>query len=150
MNQPLGSGATIGSTLKARRESLKMTLNEISSALKVKKGDIIALEQDKTDSITKHLYLIGFIKSYGKILKISDEIIEEKIKDLNIDCNTKNKKHQLLNLEQNNKNSPNKDNIINAILILAMLYLLLISFGQFRSQNLAITDLIIKQLNQAQ
>lgn len=141
---------SLGSLLKSKRESLKITVDDVVKMLNVKKNDIIALEANSLGLITKHLYVIGFIKSYGKILHIKNEIIEEKIKDLHFDCNTKNRKHQLVNFDKDNLKNPNKDNIINAILILTMLYLLLMSFNQFKLRNLATTDLIINNMEQSQ
>ncbi|MES2677180.1 MAG: helix-turn-helix domain-containing protein [Pseudomonadota bacterium] len=138
---------TIGQTLKQTREDLKITLDEVSRTLKVKLNDIIALEEDSLHLITKHLYLIGFIKSYCHFLKMKNEVIEEYLKNITSSCNTKNKKHQLINLEADTDRNPSKDHLVNALIIFAMIYLLLISFSQFKSQNLAITDLIINHLD---
>ncbi len=138
---------TIGEVLKQQREHLKITIEEVSRALKVKVGDIISLEQNSLNLITKHLYLIGFIKSYGRLLRIKDEIIEEYLKNIISSCNTKNKQHQLINLDTEANRNPSKDQLVNALMIFAMIYLLLISFSQFKSQNLAITDLIINHLS---
>lgn len=141
---------SLGSLLKSKRESLKISLDDVVRILNVKKNDVIALEENTLNKITKHLYVIGFIRSYAKILHIKNEIIEEKIKDLHFDCNTKNKKHQLVNFDKDDLKNPTKDNIINAILILTMLYLLLMSFNQFKLHNLSITDLIINNMERAQ
>jgi cytoskeletal protein RodZ len=91
--------------------------------------------------------LSGFIKSYCRLLKIKDETIEEYLKNLSSSCNTKNKKHHLINLDAQTEGNPNKEHLLNALMIFVMIYLLLISFSQFKTQNLAITDLIINQLS---
>jgi cytoskeletal protein RodZ len=142
--------ANIGEILKTKREELKITVEEVSRNLKVKTRDIIALEQNSPSIINSHLYLAGFVKSYAKMLKIKDEVIEEHLKNLTNSCNTQNKKHQLVNLDDEENKSPSRDDLVNAILIFTMIYLLLISFSQFKTQNLAITDLIINQLSKTE
>ncbi len=141
---------SLGAIFKTTREDLGITIEEVSRNLKVKTRYINALEQDSFNQMTEHPYFIGFVKSYARMLKIKDDTIEEYLKNINNECNTKNKKHQLLNLDEDQIKNPSKDDLVNAILIFTMIYLLLISFSQFKTQNLAITDLIINQLNGAQ
>jgi cytoskeletal protein RodZ len=139
-----------GHLFKTKRESMKISLEEVSRILKVKKDDIAALEEENLHLITKHFYLPGFIKSYGKMLQIKNETIEEYLKNLSFQCNTKDQKHQLINLDHSENKKPSRDDLVNAILIFAMIYLLLISFSQFKIQNLAVTDLIVHQLDQSE
>ncbi len=141
---------TTGETLRDRREELKLTVEQVGGILKVKAEDIRSLEQDSLHLISEHLYLIGFVKSYCRLLKLKDELIEEYLKNITKSCNTKNQKHQLINLDLEADKNPNKDQLINALIIFVMIYLLLIAFSQFKSQNLAITDLIINRLNNSQ
>ncbi|MCE3255093.1 MAG: Helix-turn-helix domain [Rickettsiaceae bacterium] len=138
--------ASIGDILKTKRISLEISIEEVSHKLKVKKQDIINLEENNLDLITRHLYLSGFIKSYGKILKINNDIIDEYISGMARKCNTKNTKHQLVNLDREQNKNPDKDDLVNALLIFTMIYLLLISLSQFKTQNLKITNLIINHL----
>lgn len=140
----------LGEILKARREELKITIEEVSRNLKVKTRNIIDLEENSPNLNAGNIYLSGFVKSYAKMLKIKDETIEEYLKNLTDNCITKNKKHQLVNLDGEQTKNPSRDDLVNAILIFTMIYLVLISFSQFKTQNLAITDLIINQLNYAQ
>ncbi len=146
----MNNNLRLGETFKTSRETLKITIEEVSRSLKVKTRDIIAFEQDSFNLMTKHIYFTGFVKSYAKMLKIEDKTIGKYLKNITNDCNTKNKKYKLLNLDSEQNKSPSKDDLINAILIFTMIYLLLISFSQFKTQRLAITDLIINQLNQAE
>jgi len=139
------SEKTIGEALKDRREDLKITIEEVSRTLKVKVNDIIFLEQNSIHLINQGLYLKGFIKSYCLLLKIKDETIQDYIKNITQSCNTKNNKYQLINLH-GEASSPSKDYLINALIVLVMTYLLLVSFDQFKSKNSSITDLIINQL----
>jgi hypothetical protein len=145
-----GLNLSLGTIFKTTREALGVSIEEVSRNLKVKTRYIIAIEQDSFHQMNEHPYFAGFVKSYAKMLKIKDETVEEYLKNIVNNCNTKNKKHQLLNLDNEQVKNPSKDDLVNAILIFTMIYLLLISFSQFKTQNLAITDLIINQLNQAQ
>jgi cytoskeletal protein RodZ len=138
---------TLGRVFKATREAQGISIEEVSRNLKVKTRYIIALEQDLFNQMTEQPYFIGFVQSYARMLKLKEEIIEEYLKNITNDCNTKNKKHQLLNLDKERTKNPSQDDLVNAVLIFTMIYLLLISFSQFKTQNLAITDLIINQLN---
>ncbi len=139
------STKTIGEILKSHREDSKVTIKEVSRALKIKEKDIILLEQDSTHLITKHLYLIGLIRSYGQLLKMKQETIEDCVARLSKKSNI-NKEH-LLNFDSEENRNPSKHYLINALLIFIMIYLVLISFSKFKSQNLAITDLIINKLS---
>jgi cytoskeleton protein RodZ len=145
---------SLGEFLKTNRESLKISIEEVSHNLKIKPRYIIALEQDSFNLMTEHPHFAGFVKSYAKMLSIEDNIIEEYLKNTTYSYDTKNNKHPLLNLNNEQTKNPSKDDLINAILIFTMIYLLLISFSQFKTQNLApnltITDLINNQLNQAE
>jgi len=146
----MSNDLSLGAIFKTTREGLGISVEEVSRNLKVKTRYITALEQDSFNQMTEHPYFVGFVKSYAKMLKIKDDTIDEYLSKITNDCNTKNKKHQLLNLDDDQVRNPSKDDLVNAILIFTMIYLLLISFSQFKTQNLAITDLIINQLNQAQ
>ena len=137
----------IGDFLKNQREILGMSIEDVSSSLKVKVKDIALIEQNSTDLITKHLYLLGFIKSYCRLLKVKDDVIEDYLKNMNKSCNSKNKSHQLINFDAELNLKPSKDYLVNALILLILINLLLISFSQFKSQNLAITNIIIKQLD---
>lgn len=133
----------IGKIFKSRRESLKITIEEVSQNLKVKNRDIVFLEQSNTKLITYNLYLPGLIKSYGKMLGIKDDALEEYLK--NISFNNKNIQITNLGIEQNK--NPSRDDLINAMLIFLMIYLLLISFSQFKTKSSAVTNLITNQFN---
>ena len=61
---------TIGEILKTTREHLQITVDEVSQTLKIKHKIILALEQNDINLVSSHLYLPGFVKSYGRLLKI--------------------------------------------------------------------------------
>jgi cytoskeletal protein RodZ len=137
---------TIGEMLKSAREKLNIDYNFVSSALRVKTKDIIALEEDNANLITSHLYLVGFIKSYAKLVKINEAIVEEKIKKLSISSNTDNKNHNLL-IEEEDVCSPDRETFFHAILLFVILYLILFCFDQFKAKDMVTSESIINELN---
>lgn len=135
---------TIGQILKKAREDLNISIDDVGAILKIKNRDILALEQDDILLVASHLYIPGFIKSYGKLLKIDSELIDRKVRELNIDSNVNNKKHRL-NISKKNVHSPNSEAFFNAILVFTVLYLLLFSIHQFKSEELITTQTIINE-----
>lgn len=118
---------SIGVILKTKRQKLKMELSDVSLYLKVKLRDLEAIENDNFDSITRHLYIIGLIRSYAKFLKIMPNIIEAKIKLLPTKSNVDNKKYQLLNIGENTELTPSKNSFFNFLLISILSFLILLS-----------------------
>ncbi len=131
----------IGNLLKEKRLFLKMEISEISSYLKVKNADILAIEEAKLMEVSKHSYALGLIRSYAKLLKIDPKIIEEKIKLLPITSNTSNTEHQLINIGENTDLSPDKDSVFNFLLVSILLLLILFSlFNSYETKSGLIID----------
>ncbi len=135
----------IGEELKKRRESLNISVEDVSLKLKIKAKDIVLLEQNSIHLLTKHLYLAGFIRSYCRLLKIRNEVTEEYLQNITKICNTKNKNHQLINLDSDEAKSPKKEYLFKAGVIFIVLYLILMAVGQFSYYNSSVTDLIVEQ-----
>lgn len=142
------SAFELGEILRIKRQDLKMEVLEVSSYLKIKSRDIEAIESGNLSNITKHLYVLGLIHSYAKFLKINEKTIEEKIKFLSIKSNTENKDHQLLNVGEDAKLSPSKDNFFNFLLISILAFLVLLSlFNSCENNGAKITNKnLIKEL----
>lgn len=134
--------------LREKRQDLKMEIAEVSSYLRVKPNDILAIENNDFGRITRHLYVPGLIRSYAKLLKINQQIIEEKIKQLPIKSNTDNKKHQLLNVGENIDLTPNKDSFFNFLLISILLFLVLLSIYSSveNTENLITNEQLITEM----
>ncbi len=132
---------TIGELLKQRRLKLNITILEASSKLKVKPRDIEEIENNSGKLKHSKLYLTGFVRSYGKLLKIEQSIIEEKIKSLKIKSNTSNKKHRLLNIGQDQL-MPDKKIVNNAAVIFISLFIILLFAYNFHqhSNNIIFSD----------
>jgi cytoskeleton protein RodZ len=69
---------TTGGKLRAQRESLGLTPEDIGSALKVPARKIKAIEAEQWEALPTGPYLRGFLRSYAKILRIdAQELIDE-------------------------------------------------------------------------
>ena len=137
---------TIGEMLKHAREKINIDYDFVAAVLRVKIKDIIALEEDNAKLITSHLYLTGFIKSYAKLVKINEKIVEEKIKKLSISSNIDNKNYNLL-IEDEDVCKPNPETFFHAILLFIILYLILFCFDQFKAKDMVTSETIINELN---
>jgi cytoskeletal protein RodZ len=118
---------TIGKILQQKRLDLKISVAEAASYLRVKSHDIEAIESDDLKLITKHLYILGLIRSYAKFLKINAETLEQKIKSISIKSNIDNKEHKLINIGEHIDLVPEKDMFFNFLLIATLLFFVLIS-----------------------
>ncbi len=142
---------SLGKMLQKRRQELKMDIEEISSYLRVKKYDVEAIENDDLSAVTKHLYVLGLIRSYARFLKIDLDKIEEKIRGLSIKSNVENKKHQLLNIGENIDLTPDRDSLFNFLLISILLFLIFLSLYNFYydKSSLITNNNLIQELEQA-
>ena len=130
-NQPSENDLPLGQILKNKRQQMGIASSVIASQLKIKIHDFEAIEDGDLSKITSHLYITGLLRSYAKFLKIDPQIVEEKIKSLPIESNTSNKRHQLLNIGENNELSPDKDTFFNFLIVSILLFLTLLSIYNF-------------------
>ena len=140
--------ASIGQILRDDRQKLKIEANDVATYLKIKLRDIEAIENDDLSKILKHSYTPGVLRSYAKFLKVDSPIIEEKIKLLHIESNTQNKKHQLLNIGENIDLTPDKDSLLNFLIVSTLLFLTLLSIYNFaENKNASISsELLVEEL----
>ncbi len=132
---------SVGQFLRQKRQEAKIEIATACAYLKVKAVDIEALEEDNLECVTKHIYILGLIRSYAKFLKIAPQEIEDKIKLLSVKSNTDNKSHMLINIGEDSKVSPNKDSVFNFLLISILLFLVLLSlYNAFESNDGLITN----------
>jgi len=138
---------TLGELLRINRENLNIKIEEIANFLKVRTGDIALLENNDIEKIAKNIYIPGLIKSYGKYLKISTKIIDEKIQELSLRSNVEVKKHTLLNIGDNKELSPSKEFFFNSLIISTILLLFFVIFFSIERKNELInTDKIISEI----
>ena len=139
----------IGELLKNYRQKHQYEIKEIASYLRIKEEDLLMLENNSIDKITKNIYIPGLIKTYGKFLQISNVLIDEKLLDINIRSNTEIKKHTLLNIGENNELTPTKNMVIRSSLIFMFIFLtsLIIFFYSKNSPSIINTKNILLEIN---
>lgn len=64
---------TIGERLKSKRQELNLSIEKVSSELKIRPEFIKALERDDFSVFSSDLYAKGFIKNYSKFLGLDSE-----------------------------------------------------------------------------
>ena len=122
------NNSSLGKILQQKRKHLQVEIKTAARFLNVKESSIMAIENDEMKILQdKHLYAYGLIRSYAKFLKIDEKTIEEQIKLLHFKSNIENQKHLLLNIGEDDKHSPTKDDFFNFLLISILLFLILLS-----------------------
>jgi cytoskeletal protein RodZ len=139
---------SLAEILKTKRTELGMTISEAASYLKIRVRDLEAIENGNQDSVTKHLYILGAIRSYAKLLKIEQKIVEEKIKFFTVESNVHNKEHKLINIGENLDLKPTKDQFFNFLLISILLFLVFLSLYNFfeTNNNMITMDNLVEEL----
>ena len=67
---------SVGSHLKQQREAQKLSLKDISDAINVRTGQLIAIEEGNLKDLPGMVYAVGFVRSYATHLGIdSDEAV---------------------------------------------------------------------------
>lgn len=69
----IGTGETVGRTLKKAREEKNLSLDEVSRATKIRKEFLIAIEEDRMDALPGDVFARGFIRSYGDFLGVDGQ-----------------------------------------------------------------------------
>jgi len=134
-NQELAS-FSLGEIFKKQRISKKIDLAKASEFLKVRVRDLQAIENDEIDKISKNIYTPGLIKSYGKFLKINNNLIQTKIDQINFKSNTENKKHLLINIGEHLALTPKKELLINISIIFFITFFFMIFALNLYKKNL--------------
>lgn len=101
----------IGQKLKDRRLELKVTINNISQELKIKKKYILALESEDIDLFDSRAYYNGYLKQYLKFLNVNTDL-----------DNIREKQVLLMNIQKEDKFYPNIILIILSILCALISY----------------------------
>lgn len=70
---------TLGSLLRAKREALGLTLEEVEAQTKLRARHLQAIESDDLTTIPSVAQARGFIRSYSAFLGVNDEEISERI-----------------------------------------------------------------------
>ncbi len=62
----------VGSVLRARREELGLSLEDIHEKTRISRNVLEALEADDMDSLPPTVYVRGFVRQYARILGLND------------------------------------------------------------------------------
>src|SRR5579863_1235258 len=67
--------AHVGAELRAARERLGWSLQDVSANLRIRYAHLVAVEEGRLDVLPGAAYAIGFVRSYAKLLGLdSDEM----------------------------------------------------------------------------
>ncbi len=61
---------TVGKTLRRAREGMKLTLDDVSSAINVRVAQLQSIEDDRIDQLPGMTYAVGFVRSYAQFVKL--------------------------------------------------------------------------------
>ncbi len=130
---------SLGKLLQKKREELSLDVKKISSQLNIKIKYIAAIEAEDWQNLDKNLYVAGLILSYAKLLKLDENLINEKIRTLPIESNVNKKKHQLVNIGENLDLTPDKDVFFNFLIASLLLFFILLTVMSSKEDK---TDLV--------
>lgn len=61
---------TVGKTLRAAREAMKLSLDDVSAAINVRVAQLQSIEDDRIDQLPGMTYAVGFVRSYAQFVKL--------------------------------------------------------------------------------
>lgn len=71
-----GDGLTLGSRLRAARESHELSIEKIADELRIEEHVLVALEEDRLDDINvAPVFIKGYIKQYGRLLRLDYDVL---------------------------------------------------------------------------
>ena len=70
-----------GTIFKEKRQSLGVSLDDVSSELKIRKRYLEAIENDNHAELQSGFYFKGYIKNYARYLQIDEEEFAEFLED---------------------------------------------------------------------
>jgi cytoskeleton protein RodZ len=75
---------TLGQELKKERESRNISLDEMASSTKIVGRYLVALEEDRLDTMPGGFFVKGIIRSYAKYLGLDENSVLEKYKEAGV------------------------------------------------------------------
>lgn len=74
---------TVGTVLRARREQLGWSLDEVSKRLRIRQEFLSALEDGQIDKLPGIVYASGFLRAYAELLNLNTDEILQRFKSEN-------------------------------------------------------------------
>ncbi|MEM8593803.1 MAG: helix-turn-helix domain-containing protein, partial [Pseudomonadota bacterium] len=84
-------GSSIGDVLRLKRESLNITLADVSEKLKITPRHLESLESNQFSNITNPIFCQGYLKSYASFLGLEKEPLSDELNRI-LNLKTKNQK----------------------------------------------------------
>lgn len=72
---------TVGKMLRSAREKMKLSLDDVSSAINVRVAQLQAIEDDRIDQLPGMTYAVGFVRSYAQFVKLDAQEIVATFKE---------------------------------------------------------------------
>ena len=92
---------TVGQILSIERSSKNLSINDITTELKIPKNIIIDLENDKIKNNSDIIFNIGHIRTYSNFLELDTDLIIKQFKD-QVSFNIKEEKKNITPIVENN------------------------------------------------
>lgn len=70
--------ATVGATLRAAREAAGIDLDTIAARTKIRRGILIALEEDRHDDLPALAYTLGFVKAFARSVGLDPKAMADR------------------------------------------------------------------------
>lgn len=119
---------SIGSLLKRKREEMSLTLEEVSSKIKIRNYYLRLIENDELTEIQSQVYTLGYLKLYADFLGFDVDLIVKTYKA--------SEKHSIVLEKVKNSNkiySINKDTVL--ILSTFFSIVMIILYGMWYKHN---------------
>jgi cytoskeletal protein RodZ len=131
----------LGEILRYCRVKNKIDAQDIASFLKVKKQDIVDLENGIIHKAKSSFYVSSLVRSYADLLKIDSKLIKAKL-DSHHEDTSATQVHKLIDLEKSSKYTPSGRYLIYSLSLIFIVYCLLFcDFNAPKGLNGIITQL---------
>lgn len=132
---------SLGKTLKKKRESKTLSMQEVSERTRISRDIIASIEEDRLDKLPSLFYARGFVKTYAQFLGITEE---KAVKDFL--SGQEKKDVQKLHLESLDKKAPTgalfkryKREIALFVLIIFGIWFSVFTFMQIRKAAIGLS-----------
>src|SRR4051794_39983789 len=80
-NALMQSAASVGAALRATRQRLGRSLQDVSDATRIKRSYLEALEEMRLEDLPSRPFTIGYVRAYARSLGLDPEIAVERFKE---------------------------------------------------------------------
>lgn len=76
----LQEGAHVGEGLRAAREALGLSLQDVADGTRIRRAYLAALEAMQLDQLPSRPFAIGYVRAYARVLRIDEDLVLERFK----------------------------------------------------------------------